>query len=142
MTDTGKDDKNIVDDAEKYSFWISEVSPNGKWFCAFEDTGNVAWMYLGMTNIDGSMKKIHDALWIYNMINPTIEECKEVFLLWSDDSQKVALIVDAECWGMYDLSSWRKMSAPRVENRIESIPRKCWDNGITEREGIPIGQII
>ena len=117
-----------------YAYWIEEISPDGKWFVSFEDNGRVAYLYLGKMN-GGEKSEIHDDLWIYNMIYPPIEECKEVFIIWSEDSAKTALVVDEECWGMYDLKSWRKMRAPRVDNRIESIPRENWDLGVTKMDG-------
>ena len=119
------------------TYWISEISPDKKWYVVFEDDGRVAYMYLGKM-INGEQSDIHDELWIFNEISPPIEECKEVFIIWSEDSKKAALIVDEECWGIYDLNSWRKMNAPRIENRIETIPREIWDTGLTENDGKPM----
>jgi len=141
MQDIGKDDIEVSDNAGEYSYYIAEVSPDNKWYVTFEDTGNVAYMYLGKMKVDGSQGNIIDHLWIYNAILPPIEECKEVFLLWSEDSNKVALIVDQECWGIFDLSTWRKVNAPRVENRIETIPKEYWDKGLREIDGEPIKSI-
>lgn len=64
-----------------------------------------------------------------------IEQCKKVFIIWSDDSNRTGLIVDGECWGIFDLSSKRKLNSPREKNMIVSIERQVWDNGIRENEG-------
>ena len=41
-------------------------------------------------------------------------------------------------WAIYDLKNWRKINAPRADNKIESIPLEVWENGIKENEGFPI----
>jgi len=127
---------------ENYSYWLNEVSPDGNWFASFEDNGEVAYLYPGRMNKEVKGNKIHDDLWVYNMIYPPIEECKEVFILWSDDSTMAALIVDEECWGMYDLLNWRKLSAPRIGNKIETIPTEVWREGIQENESKSIKKPI
>jgi hypothetical protein len=115
------------------SYLIIEDSPDGKWYASFEDDGRVAYLYLGKYNNDNSV--IHDDLWIYNKISPPIEKCKEVFLFWTEDSAKVGLIVDQECWGIYDLKSWRKLNAPREGNIIKTISKEIWDKGVTSWDG-------
>ena len=92
-------------------------------------------MYLCRLNEDGKVGGIVDHLWIYNKINPPIEECEDVFIIWSDNASRTGLIVDGECWGIFDLSSKRKLNAPREKNIIISIERDVWENGIGENEG-------
>ena len=121
-----------------YSFYIEEISPDEKWYVSFEDNGEVAYMYLGIVDEKGDKGKILDDLWIYNMIYPPIEECKEVFLYWDANSTKVVLIVDKEGWGIYDIKNWRKINSVREGNRIISIPHEIWERGISEQEGKPI----
>lgn len=96
--------------------------------------------FLGFTHIcsktrSGKFAGIVDHLWIYNQISPPIKECKEVFIIWSDDSSRAGLIVDDECWGIFDIKTKRKMNAPRNGNCIVSIERKFWDYGLAENDG-------
>lgn len=123
---------------EQESFVIDSSSPNNKWVTVFEDNGETGYMYLCSFNENGEFDRIVDHLWIYNQINPPIEECKKVFIIWSDDSNRTGLIVDGECWGIFDLSSKRKLDAPREKDMIVSIERQVWDNGIGENEGEPL----
>jgi len=111
---------------------ILEVSPDNKWYAMFEDDGRVGFLYLGKMKKSDETDDIHDDLWVYNKIDPPIEKCKEVFLLWAKDSSKVGLIVDEECWGIYDLKNWRKMHAPRQGNIIVEIPFETWESGLNE----------
>lgn len=120
---------------EKESFCIEAASQDNKWITVFEDNGETGYMYLCKCNEGGEYEEIVDHLWIYNQINPPIEECNEVFIIWSDDSTRAGLIVDDECWGIFDLSTRRKLSAPRENNTIVSIEKEIWDNGIGECEG-------
>lgn len=53
-------------------------------------------------------------------------------------SNRIGLIVDGEYWRIFDLSSKRKLNAPREENTIVSIGRKLWDNGIGENASEPL----
>ncbi|GAA0180861.1 hypothetical protein SH2C18_34810 [Clostridium sediminicola] len=123
---------------EEESYVIDSPSPNDKWTTVFEDNGETGYMYLCSSNEDGEFNQIVDHLWIYNKINPPIEECKNVFIIWSDDSNRTGLIVDGECWGIFDLSRKRKLNAPREKNMITSIEREAWDNGIGENKGEPL----
>lgn len=123
---------------EKESLVIESYSPNNKWISVFKDNGETGYMYLWSSNENGELDKIVDHLWNYNQINPPIEKCKKVFIIWSDDSNRTGLIVDGECWGMFDFSSKRKLNAPRNKNTIISVERQVWDNGIRENEGEPI----
>jgi hypothetical protein len=77
-----------VEELKEYSYLIQEISPDGKWYVSFEDNGSIAYMYLGKTDSKGEPGGIIDHIWIYNMISPPIEECKEVFILWEKDSSK------------------------------------------------------
>lgn len=120
------------------SFVVDRTSDDGKWITVFEDDGQVAYLYLCSCDNSGNMSKIVDDLWIYNKIDPPIEACKEVFIIWSDDSKRTGLIVDGECWGIYDLASGRKINAPRRDNVIRSLDRSIWDNGIQQNDGNPI----
>lgn len=121
-----------------YSFYIEEISPDEKWYVSFEDNGEVAYMYLGNIDKNGKRGEIIDDLWIYNMIQPPIEECKEVFLYWDEHSTKVVLIVDKEGWGIYDVKNWRKINSAREGNLIISIPHEIWERGLSEQDGEPI----
>jgi len=129
---------NIDLKQELEDFVIDSSSPNNKWITVFEDNGETGYMYLCSSDENGEFDKIVDHLWIYNRINPPIEECKKVSIIWSDDSNRTGLIVDGECWGIFDLSSKRKLNAPREKNMIVSIERQLWDNGIGENEGEPL----
>lgn len=120
---------------EQENFVIDSSSPNNKWVTVFEDNGETGYMYLCSSNENEEFDRIVDHLWIYNQINPPIEECKKVFIIWSDDSNRTGLIVDGECWGIFDLSSKRKLNAPREKDMIASIERQVWDNGIGENQG-------
>lgn len=123
---------------EQESFVIDSSSPNNKWITVFEDNGETGYMYLCSSNENGEFDKIVDHLWIYNQINPPIKECRKAFIIWSDDSSRTGLIIDGECWGIFDLFSKRKLNAPRDKNAIVSIERRVWDNGIEENEGEPL----
>lgn len=123
---------------EKESYCIDSSSPDNKWITIFEDDGETGYMYLCSCEENGEFDEIVEHLWIYNQINPSIWECKEVFIIWSDNSERTALIVDGECWGIFDLSSKRKLNAPREENLIVSIERQVWDKGIGQNEGEPL----
>lgn len=117
------------------SFVIECESPNNKWITVFEDDGETSYMYLCSLNDNGELDKIVDHLWIYNQIEPPIEECKEVFIIWSNDSNKTGLIVDGECWGIFDLCNKRKLNAVREKNTIVSIEIEVWEKGIRDNEG-------
>ena len=123
------------------TFLIQEISPNGEWFTTFEDNGETGYLYLGKILPNETENIIHDHLWIYNLIQPPIQECKEVFIIWSEDSLKTAIIVDNECWGMFDLKSWRKINAPREGNMITSLPLEVWEKGIEVNDGEQIKPI-
>ncbi|MEL7569245.1 MAG: DUF2251 domain-containing protein [Eubacteriaceae bacterium] len=123
---------------EKESFIIESSSPDNKWITVFEDNGQTGYLYLCCANENGELDNIIDHLWIYNQINPPIEECEEVFIIWSVDSDRTGLIVDDECWGIFDLSSNRKLNAPRENNTIVTIKKQVWDRGIRENEGEPL----
>ncbi|MEH7453565.1 DUF2251 domain-containing protein [Gottfriedia acidiceleris] len=117
------------------SFVVDEISPNGKWLCVFEDDGETGYLYFCPMASNREMVGIADALWIYNQISPSIYECEKVDIIWSDDSMKSILIVDGECWGMFDLKSKRKLNAPRENKSIVSIPISFWEDGIPEDLG-------
>ena len=117
---------------------IGEFSPDNNWCVTFEDDGRTGYMYICAVKEDGTHGEILDHLWIYNQIKPPIRECKEVFILWSDDSLKAGLIVDEECWGIFDLKSWRKINAPREGNAIRSLPLDVWENVLESNEGEPM----
>lgn len=116
------------------SFIVDYVSPDESWIVVFEDDGETGYLYLGVWK-NGEFAGIVDHLWIYNQISPPIKECKEVFIIWSDDSSRAGLIVDDECWGIFDIKTKRKMNAPRNGNCIVSIERKFWDYGLAENDG-------
>lgn len=78
---------------EEKSFIIDSVSPNGLWLVVFEDDGQTGYLYLCVQK-NGEFGGIVDHLWIYNQISPPIEECDEVFIIWSADSSRAGLIVD------------------------------------------------
>jgi hypothetical protein len=120
------------------SFLISEVSPDEKWHVFFEDDGATGYMYIVPISEKGEKGKILDHLWVYNQIAPPIRECKDVFILWKEDSSKAAIIVDEECWGMFDLKSWRKVNSPREGNLIVSLPHEMWEKTLNKNEGEPI----
>jgi len=58
-----------------------------------------------------------------------------VFIIWDEASSKSALIADEECWGMFDLASEKKLSAPRESNVIIPIKMETWTERIGEDEG-------
>lgn len=120
------------------SFVVDSLSPDGKWLCVFEDDGETGYLYFCPMDTTGDMQGIADALWIYNQISPSIYECEKVHIIWSEDSLKAILIVDGEGWGMLDLSTRRKLSAPRVDNSIVSIPIETWNEGIQPEHGEPL----
>ncbi len=123
---------------QEESFVIDGVSPDGKWLCVFEDDGETGYLYFCPLSSDGEMIGIADALWIYNQISPSIFECEKVDIIWSEDSMKSILIVDGECWGIFDLLSKRKLNAPRHNNIIVSISLKIWEEGIPSNLGEPL----
>lgn len=116
------------------SFIVDYVSPDESWIVVFEDNGETGYLYLSVWK-NGEFAGIVDHLWIYNQISPPIKECKEVFIIWFDDSSRAGLVVDDECWGIFDIKTKRKMNAPRNGNCIVSIERKYWDYGLTENDG-------
>lgn len=117
------------------SFIVDSLSPDGKWLCVFEDDGETGYLYFCPMNTAGDMEGIADALWIYNQISPSIYECEKVHIIWSEDSLKTILIVDGEGWGMFDLSSKRKLPAERIDNSIVSITLETWNEGIKSDKG-------
>ena len=117
------------------SFIIQSYSPDDKWIVVFEDNGETGYIYFCSSKENGELDKIVDNLWIYNQINPPIEKCKKVFIIWSDDSNRAGLIIDGECWGILDLTSKRKLNAPRDKNMIVSIDMEVWNNGVLKNEG-------
>ncbi len=123
------------------SFLISEYSPDEKWCVTFEDNGETGYLYIQHVNEKGEAGDIFDHLWVYNQIMPPIGACKEVFILWNDDSTRACLIVDQECWGIFDLKSWRKLNAPRKDNEILEISFDVWEKGIDETDGEKIKSI-
>lgn len=122
----------------KKSFFLEEISPDENWYVVFEDDGETGYMYIGAVDENGMNGKILDDLWIYNQILPPIRECKEVFILWKEDSSKAAIIVDQECWGMFDLKSRRKINSPRKENLIVTLPHEIWERPLNVNEGVPM----
>lgn len=104
----------------------------------FEDDSETGYLYLLPRLSNGKTKGIADALWIYNQISPPIDECENVYIIWSDDSTKSGIIVDGECWGMIDISSSRKLSAPREDNCIKTISLETWEEGIPTELGEPL----
>ena len=126
-------EENIGNDDE--SFLIGEFSPDGKWCVTFEDNGETGYLYIQHVNEKGETGDIFDHLWIYNRIMPPISACKEVYILWNDDSTKAGLIVDQECWGIFDLKSRRKLNAPRNGNEIIDIPFEKWENSLLNTDG-------
>ncbi|NOS83781.1 MAG: DUF2251 domain-containing protein [Ignavibacteria bacterium] len=123
------------------SFLIGEFSPDGKWCVTFEDNGETGYMYIHTVNKNGEQGEILDHLWIYNRILPPILTCKEVFILWKEDSLKAGLIVDSECWGIFDLKSQRKINAPRNANAIETLPMEVWERSLKDDEGEPMKEL-
>lgn len=119
---------------EEEKFIVDSISPNRKWAVVFEDNGDTGYLYLCDFNGEG-INGVVDHLWIYNQINPPIEECQDVFIIWSQDSSRVGLIVDNECWGIMDLDSRRKLFAPRKNGSIRSIPKIKWDHGLDHIDG-------
>jgi hypothetical protein len=123
---------------ENGNFKMGSYSSGRKWLTIFEDYGQTGYMYLCSSNKNGDVINVIDNLWIYNKINPPIEKCKEVLVIWSVDGNRTALIVDGECWGIIDVLNKRKLSAPRVNNSITSIEMEVWANGISELQGEPL----
>lgn len=120
------------------SYLIGEFSPDGKWCVTFEDNGETGYMYIQPVDENENPGEILDHLWIYNMIRPPIRACKEVFITWNDESTKAGLIVDSECWGIFDLKSRRKINAPRNGNAIETLPLEVWERHLKVDEGEPM----
>lgn len=123
---------------EKETFVIESVSPNERYVCVFENDGETGYVYFCLLNDALEMEGVADALWIYDQISPPIEACEEVGFAWDDRSSKVAFIVDGECWGMLDLNTKRKLTAPREHNVIVSLPIELWEAGIPVSEGEPL----
>lgn len=118
------------------SFIIDCESPDGKWMAVFEDNAKTGYLYLCLWDDDSKeIKGIVDSLWIYDVIYPTIQEFEDVFITWSDDSNRLALIVDDECWGIMDLEVKRKLTAPRIDNCIAEIDFEFWENGLKDSDG-------
>lgn len=120
---------------QEETFIVDSLSPDRKWLCVFEDDGETGYLYLCPMKTSEEMEGKADALWIYNQISPPISKCEKVHIIWSDDSLKAMLIVDGEGWGMFDLSSRRKLNAPRIDNSIVSIPLATWNEGIQSYKG-------
>ncbi|MBS2967547.1 DUF2251 domain-containing protein [Metabacillus sp. KIGAM252] len=116
-------------------FFTAAVSPNSKWQCVFEDDGETGYLYLCHLLPNGDMEGIADALWVYNQIVPPITDCQEVFITWAEDSSRAALIVDDECWGMFDLQTKRKLEAERKNNIIVPISFETWEHGVKKDMG-------
>lgn len=121
----------MIDD----SFCIDEQSPDNRWVTVFEDDGETGTLYLCKCDELGDVEMMVDYLRLYSKIYPSIETCKDVFIIWSKDSKRTALVVNEECWGMLDLSSKRKLIAKRDKNSVMSISRHTWDNGIEVSQG-------
>jgi len=120
---------------EQESFIVDCPSPNGKWITIFEDNGENAYICLYHFKENGEYDDIVDHLWIYDQIQPTIKEYNEVFIIWADNSNRTALLVNGECWGMIDLSSKRKLNGHTEGSSVTSIGRDVWCNGINEYQG-------
>jgi hypothetical protein len=123
---------------EEETFLTEGLSPDGKWLCVFEDDGETGYLYLLPRLSNGKTEGIADALWIYNQISPPINECENVYIIWSDYSTKSGIIVDGECWGMIDISSKRKLSALREDDCIKTISLETWEEGIPTELGEPL----
>ncbi|KDN57736.1 MAG: DUF2251 domain-containing protein [Exiguobacterium sp.] len=123
---------------EEETFVIESASPNERYVCVFEDDGETGYVYFCPLNDALEMEGVADALWIYDQISPPIEACEEVGFAWNDRSSRVAFIVDGECWGMLDLATKRKMTAPREDNAIVSLSIELWEAGIPVSEGEPL----
>lgn len=135
-----KDNYKINEENEKIEeieegYIIDCISPDEKWAVIFEDNGETGYMYLCYWESANGLEGIVDHLWVYNQIQPPIQESKEVYFIWSDDSTRVGLVVDGECWGIFDIKNRRKISAPRIDNFIKSIEMKYWENGINSKDG-------
>ncbi|WLR42291.1 DUF2251 domain-containing protein [Bacillus carboniphilus] len=127
---------------QEEGFVIDGISPDGKWLVVFEDNGEPAYLYLYSLTSSGDISGIVDHLWIYNQISPPIDECDQVSIVWSADSMKSIIIVDGECWGMFDLLSMRKLTAPRDQNIIVTIPLEIWEEGIPSQLGETLGVLL
>lgn len=126
-------DNNLTQEYD--SFIVDCPSPNGKWITTFEDNGENGCMCLYNLEETGEYDKIVDHLDIYAQIKPSITEYNEVFIIWADNSSKTALLVDGECWGIFDLSSKRKLSGNTEGSTMTAIGRTVWCNGIHEFQG-------
>jgi len=115
-------------------FRVESVSPDKQWRVLFEDDGDAGNMYLSgyKENVIG---EFIDCLKIYHRICPPIEQYQEVFIVWTYDSNRAGLIVDGECWGIFDLAAKRKMSAPLKDNAILPLRKEIWDKGIIKTQG-------
>ncbi len=121
---------------EKESFIVDCQSPDGKWVAVFEDNAESGCLYLCTWDAkSGKLIGIMDNLWIYDAIWPSIEEFDDVFITWSDDSTRFALIVEDECWGIVDLQAMRKLAAPREDNCIREIDFEFWEKGLSNQDG-------
>ncbi|MBP3966534.1 DUF2251 domain-containing protein [Paenibacillus sp. DLE-14] len=121
--------------SEQDSYLLDATSPDNNWLTVFEDDGETGYLYFCAFDLSSGESQIIDHLWVYDQISPTIYECEKVNIFWSDDSSKVCLIVDGECWGMIDIKNKRKLSAPREGISIKTIDRSTWDNGLEQNEG-------
>ena len=116
-------------------FLIDEQSPDNKWVTVFEDDGETGTLYLCRCDESEDVEMIVDGLLVYKNLYPPIFPYRDVFIIWSEDSKRVAVIIDEECWAMFDIASKRKLAVKREDDVFISIPRSTWDNGIDAEQG-------
>ncbi|MCP8970854.1 DUF2251 domain-containing protein [Ectobacillus ponti] len=112
---------------------IENIAPSEEFAAFFEDNGETAYLYLARI-ANGEILGITDSLWMYNQIEPPISAYEQVLLAWTEDSSRVAFIINGHCLGMMDLAAGRKATA----NLHGEIPFTYWESGMPQEFGMPL----
>lgn len=135
--------KKLFEYKEKDSFigkgyYLSGRAPSNKMLALFYDDGFYGVLKIYKLEPYG---RIVDELVIfpfYNMINPTIDKQNGVKLVWTDDSSRVAFLVDGEYWAIIDLKTKRKLAFDTKDGMVRPINPELWEKGIPKTIGSPI----
>jgi len=117
------------------SIYLESISPNKRWIVKFVDNGNSGFLYLYKYKPMNKEHTLIDSLWIYDRLDPPLAEDEKIAVAWNENSKRVGLFVDNECWGFLDLDRGRKMAAHRTEHELLSIDNLIWKRGLLNFEG-------
>lgn len=108
---------------------LQENSPSGEYALVFEDDGDTGYLYALTPDGVGGLELL-DALHIYNAEDSLRGTDISLELLWSADSRRAGLRVNASLWAVFDFAAqkgWTRSEFPPPQGRWKGGEREPWN---------------